>query len=367
MALDLLFATVPEDFHAVAVAEALQLDGHRPVLWYTMDFPSRTGESVEFDDKGARVHFDGPELSLTDCRPDVVWYRRIGFELDADALHPADVAFASEQCAQFRAGMFGALAPDAFWVNPRANAVRAEQKVYQHARAIEAGLAMPPTLYSNDPARIRAFVGEQGGTIAFKPLKAQTWRDQDTRWIPYTAAITAADLVEDDLLRAAPGIYQGLIEKAYELRVTFIGRRQFAAKVLSQQTDVGKLDYRRSYHELRLEPYRLPDAVAERCLALMDALGLVFGCFDFIVTPGGDYVFLEVNQAGQWLFIEAETEQPLLDAFCQMLVQRRADYQWSPGTVRVRLCDVESQINTRVERAMRAHVAAPDPANVETP
>jgi hypothetical protein len=32
----------------------------------------------------------------------------------------------------------------------------------------------------------------------------------------------------------------------------------------------------------------------------MSELGLLFGAFDFILTPSGDYVFLEVNPCGEW-------------------------------------------------------------------
>lgn len=32
-----------------------------------------------------------------------------------------------------------------------------------------------------------------------------------------------------------------------------------------------------------------------------------FGCFDFIVTLDNDYVFLECNPNGQWLWIELAT------------------------------------------------------------
>jgi glutathione synthase/RimK-type ligase-like ATP-grasp enzyme len=34
---------------------------------------------------------------------------------------------------------------------------------------------------------------------------------------------------------------------------------------------------------------------------------LNFGCFDFIVTSNNDYIFLECNPNGQWLWIELET------------------------------------------------------------
>ncbi|ATB42832.1 hypothetical protein CYFUS_008311 [Cystobacter fuscus] len=40
-------------------------------------------------------------------------------------------------------------------------------------------------------------------------------------------------------------------------------------------------------------PYTLPEPVHTRVLKLMDALGLNYGAFDFIVTPEGRHVFLE--------------------------------------------------------------------------
>ncbi len=45
-------------------------------------------------------------------------------------------------------------------------------------------------------------------------------------------------------------------------------------------------------------------ATAEGMLALMRRLGLEYGAADFRATPDGEHVFLEVNPAGQFLFIE---------------------------------------------------------------
>jgi hypothetical protein len=61
----------------------------------------------------------------------------------------------------------------------------------------------------------------------------------------------------------------------------------------------------------------------------MSELGLVFGCFDLIVTPKGEYVFLEVNEMGAFLWIEERLpELELLDAFCEFLIQGRRDFSW---------------------------------------
>jgi hypothetical protein len=45
----------------------------------------------------------------------------------------------------------------------------------------------------------------------------------------------------------------------------------------------------------------------------------VYGAFDFIVTPKGHYVFLEVNPAGQYMWVEAKTRLPITLALAEVL------------------------------------------------
>lgn len=42
-------------------------------------------------------------------------------------------------------------------------------------------------------------------------------------------------------------------------------------------------------------------------VALFRKLGLVYGAVDMVVTPDGEWVFLEVNQAGEWGWLAHET------------------------------------------------------------
>jgi D-alanine-D-alanine ligase-like ATP-grasp enzyme len=50
------------------------------------------------------------------------------------------------------------------------------------------------------------------------------------------------------------------------------------------------------------------------------ALGrLRFAALDFIVTPDGEYVFLEANPNGQWAWIEHETGLPIAAAIADAL------------------------------------------------
>jgi hypothetical protein len=72
------------------------------------------------------------------------------------------------------------------------------------------------------------------------------------------------------------------------------------------------LDWRHASTDVRVEATTLPRDVDHACRLLMKELGIVFGCFDFIVTPEGDYIFLEVNEMGQFLWIEEVNPDLLL-------------------------------------------------------
>jgi hypothetical protein len=176
----------------------------------------------------------------------------------------------------------------------------------------------------------------------------------------FSSRLTEDQLVEDDLLRSAPGIYQQLIPKAFELRITIMGRCILAAKISSQDTEHGRLDWRRAPDEIKTGPFDLPPAIADLCLRLMARLGIVFGCFDFIVTPEGDYVFLEVNEAGQFLFLEQETRLPLLDRFSEFLLRGRADFVGHQGREEIRYADVLANAKAEIEKARVIHCPTPE-------
>lgn len=363
----ILILTEPGDTHAYAVALALERKGAQAVLWHTTDFPTKATESIAFTKEGMRLALKGPGLDLADFDFGVVWHRRPAFVLDEANLHPSDRKFAELECYIFRRALLNLIAPRAFWVNPSDAATCAGRKPVQHAAAIAVGLETPDTIYTNDPDEIREFLGLHGGEIVYKPFRAVTWKDDQTYWIPYTSPLTSSQLVPDNLLRATPGIYQALVPKAYELRVTVMGRRVLAAKVHSQATETGRLDWRKSYHELTMEPYDLPSTIEDRCVSLLERLGLVFGCFDFIVTPEGSYVFLEVNEMGQFLFVEHYTGLPLLDEFSEFLIEADPAFKGRTGELQINLGEMEPVAAEMARYFTQFHVQRPDGAIWEKP
>jgi glutathione synthase/RimK-type ligase-like ATP-grasp enzyme len=122
-----------------------------------------------------------------------------------------------------------------------------------------------------------------------------------------------------DRVRYAPVIFQEYIEAKVDLRITVVGDDIFPAEIGSQETSY-RVDFRMCMHEADIRPHVLPPAVAAKITDLMRALGLVYGAIDMRLTPDGEYVFLEINPAGQWLFIEQRTGQPITATLARYMI-----------------------------------------------
>jgi hypothetical protein len=282
-----LVPTYPKDIHAVEVALALAAQGHEALLWHGSDFPTLQSASIEIRDGALDWEIRGAGLEAARPPFDAVWLRRPTSSVFPQDIHPADLPVARREARDFLSGLVHLAAPDAFWVNPLASRPRSELKAVQLQEAVRSGLAIPPTLMSNDPERIRRFLGELPGGAIYKPFNPVQWETDERVAVLWTSQITAGDLPQDEILRLTPGIFQAKVDKAHELRVTVMGHHVVTARLLSQELADAQLDWRAGGSKLRVEPDRLPAAVENACLALLRRLGLVFGCLDFIVTPRG--------------------------------------------------------------------------------
>ena len=215
----------------------------------------------------------------------------------------------------------------AFWLNhPDRNRV-ASRKPYQLLLAKTLGFSVPPTTITNDPEAVRLFVNSIPGDIAIKTLwtpgiSVSDKGGAERHFTLYTAKQSREQaLVGIAKVQNCPMIFQSYVEKAFELRITVVESRVFSCAIHSQQSEKARHDWRN--YDLANTPhksYQLPTAVEERCIRLVKELDLSFGCIDMIVTPSGEYVFLEINPNGQWLWIEHLTGMPISDAIADLLV-----------------------------------------------
>jgi glutathione synthase/RimK-type ligase-like ATP-grasp enzyme len=226
--------------------------------------------------------------------------------------------------SELRATLEGALlAIDCHWLNhPEANR-GARSKPRQLALAARLGFELPETAITDDPQRIRDLYERWGGEMVAKLVGGQVIpADGKGEYAVFTTLVTAEDLLSEEALSACPAIYQRRVEKAFDVRVTVVGKRLFACRIDSQETLEGTVDWRRAgVASTSIVTFELDRETAERCLGLTRALGLESAGLDFVVTPAGEMVFLEVNAQGQWLWVQQATGMPIAEAFAERLTE----------------------------------------------
>lgn len=314
-----LLYTINNDFHAAVIGHALGLRGNRVIRWVGQDYPERATGSVSFMCDQVQVRLRAGDETFTPSDIDVVWHRRRTLPVAPSIVDQRDAEFVTNELRVAdvsHARLFG----DAFWINKRSASDVCDIKTTQLLHAQKAGLAIPLTLISNDTAEIKEFISRVQSCI-YKPLGGHVWREGGQECKSYTAVVNADVLPADPLLQAAPGIFQEKVEKAYEVRVQFFGAFCGGIRIESSVLKGGDLDWRIDQSSIvSCEPVVLPPQVYESCRTMMRQLDIVSGGFDFIVDIHGRWVFMEVNEAGQFLFIEAWCQQvQLLDAFCQFI------------------------------------------------
>ncbi|MEU8919071.1 ATP-grasp ribosomal peptide maturase [Streptomyces nigrescens] len=237
------------------------------------------------------------------------------FRLPADMSEP-ERRFAA---AQARAGFGGIItALDCRWVNHPLAMSRAEYKPVQLAAARRAGLTIPRTLITNSPDAVRAFAGGTPGPFICKPVASPVFIEGDELKTVYTRRLTGQDLVDLQGIETTAHLFQAWVDKAHEIRLTVVGERMFAAEIHANSPK-GHEDWRSDYKSLRYTSTTVPRDITEGVRRLMESLGLSFAALDFVVSPTGEWTFLEANPCGQWDWIEHATDLPIAEAIADEL------------------------------------------------
>lgn len=356
--MNILIATEPDDHHAILVKIALEKTGHLVDLLFTADHPTKQKNSIFIDNNNYQWISTDERGSISDDKYEVVWWRRARKPyMPKNVLHPDDYPIATRENASFYESLSKTIATNAWWVNSREAAYKARSKLLQLKIAADCGLNIPTSLCTNDPKKIREFLFKTKNVI-YKPLTLNLWPEKEQIKIAYTSKLNSSDLSDDTLLQLVPGMYQKEIKKNYELRITCFGDYLVSAKLNSQSHSLGKIDWRRiPDEELCIEPYQLPNPIKEKIQIFMHKMGLVFGALDFIVTPEGEYFFLEVNEQGQFLWIEdCNPDFNMLDIFVNFLTNKSINFQWDQQKAQHYILQYAHEIEDIAAYQMEQHV-----------
>jgi glutathione synthase/RimK-type ligase-like ATP-grasp enzyme len=179
-------------------------------------------------------------------------------------------------------------------------------KPYQVMLLREAGLKVPATLVTSDPAAVRAFQAEHGEVI-YK--SASGIRSIVRRLGP-------AQLGRLALLGNGPAQFQAFVP-GRNVRVHTVGNAVFATRI---ETDA--VDYRYAHLDgldVAMTPVTLPEATRTACLRAARGLGLLFAGIDLKETPDGDYLCFEVNPCPGFIYYERRTGQQISTALANLL------------------------------------------------
>lgn len=300
--------SIPGDLHAEAVARCIRRRGHDCTI-VDSTWESDQTISTNLDSAGDfRCEFNGIELNAST----VVWWRR--------AFSPGyNQRILTEDTRQFvsrekKFGLHGSIyACSNQIINSPDAEGRANFKPYQLKIAVKQALTIPKTCITNNIDTASEFIAslhKSGKRCICKPLTPPEKQFARTR------LVTQQDLLLEELA-LAPVIFQECVEKGTDIRVCIVGKKIFSAAIVPNE----KLMDWRSDPLSKTEHYNLPEDIKGKLFKLNTALGLETGSIDLRVDPDGQFYFFEINPSGQFLWLEADLELPICDAFADLLLE----------------------------------------------
>lgn len=309
------------DIHADIVIQKLSTESI-PFFRFNLNVDALKSSTITFESGSWTIKQNGVVNSNdVSC----VWCRRPFVELTLEEQQVTTVDFKiwKNEWNKTLLGLYNSL-KHVPWLNPLRKAYKGENKYYQMDIATEVGFELPATIVSNDKTELLRFTRDHGGAI-LKLMSQEIYTYDDSTFLGfYTNRISLDDLQDFNNQSENPVVLQQYIEKEHEVRYTVVGDCHYVCCIDSQKSEYAKSDWRR--YDIPHTPHFAIDAPVEirhKVQNFMKRLDLEYGALDFIVTPDGRWVFLEINCMGQWLWIEQLTSLPISDGIVKWLKEHQ--------------------------------------------
>jgi glutathione synthase/RimK-type ligase-like ATP-grasp enzyme len=297
----IVIVALDNDNHTAPIKWALEEAGYRVACWGGLSWEEGRQVSISFDENTQL------ELGPFSVDPgDVVWIRRPNPPLHHPNVAAPDKNFAQGEYKWFSWSALYLLEKLPVRCINRYSASRLiNNKSVQLLLAKRSGLHVPETLMSNSPVRVRAFL-ERGPTQTIcKAFFPHIWKKANSEALAVTETfeISADRLPADEVLTYAPAIYQTRIVKDFDVRMVLLGTTVYSYALHNPK---GAIDWRQDAGQgiVTVEPIATPSEVEKAVLVFADQAGITFGSFDFAVDRSDKWWFLEVNEEGQFLWLD---------------------------------------------------------------
>jgi glutathione synthase/RimK-type ligase-like ATP-grasp enzyme len=288
------------DNHAAPIQWAAEQAGYKVTCWSGLGWTGNMQASILFN---RNAHLS---LGLHHIEPgDVVWFRRLQQPEHNPHVSEPDRKFAETEYKWFSWSVGYLIETLPVRCINRYSASRfINNKAVQLRLAGNCGMNVPATLMSNSPDQVKAFLQQNHGSTICKPFFPHIWKNNDGGVaVTETFVVTPDMLPSDEALTFAPAIYQQKIVKSTDIRMVLMGSTIYSYSV---QTPTGSLDWRydAGNGNVLVEEVKTPSGIENAVLEFARRAGISFGSFDFAVDAEGRWWFLEVNEQGQFLWLD---------------------------------------------------------------
>jgi len=264
-------------------------------------YPISTFAQLRLNNENTNAELKNSSLCCSISDIQAVIFRQRPRPCSHTALENGENQFFIREAGQFIEGIL-ALVPSHLWFNSYWHTFAAERKAYQLFKARNLGMTIPDTLITQSSTEAQLFIDSHAEAIV-KPISFGLVPTRNRSAI-YTNTIDPA--VHDlSLVDDGPTLFQEKIDKECDVRVTWIDGWYTAFEIRTHKK-LGHqvLDWRKHDTSADYIEVRLPKHIEGQICSLMGALNLRFGAIDFAVDRSGRHVFLEVNPAGQWGWLD---------------------------------------------------------------
>jgi len=249
-----------------------------------------------------------------------VWFRRPA-EFEIAETDAGVKEFVRHQANAFLRGAYFCSHDEAKWINPLPALHRSRIKLQQLQLARALGFITPKTLATNIPERAIEFA-ESVGTVCAKSLDEPTYSLNGAPRALFTKVFQDPDEIQNhsESISHCPVLFQEYVEKIYDLRVVVFYDEVYAFEIHSQAHPLAVHDFRGvAPNYLTHKLHMLPEELRNKILSFVRKQGLNFSVLDLVCSRNDEYVFLENNSNGQWLWLEFETGVKLTDSMLKLL------------------------------------------------
>jgi hypothetical protein len=156
-----------------------------------------------------------------------------------------------------------------------------------------------------------------GDRLVVKPLGSATYTDLDGTEQVVWAQEVSRDSAVLAALAGAPFLVQAMLKADRHLRVVTVDQNSWVCELDARGL---RLDWRREEHAHESFKATSESAVGHEAVRLAMKLGVGYSSQDWIVANGIPY-FLDLNPAGQWLFLPEEVASAITDAIATWLTR----------------------------------------------